>query len=142
MIKKVVYIRKKKEKKLNENMLAGSMAGMDPTMGPASYGVQGPSPGYVYTVMPLNNTLQQKANKVTRESYIYPGCTVRGYGLHNDKRYTGQVYRIVKDSNGAIQYLYIKTIKTNRFVPIKTEGLELVNYSERPSDKKGKYFPE
>lgn len=146
--RKYFYVRKKKElEAVNENMLAGGYGGyggIDPTAGAVSYTVQGPSPGYVYSVMPLNNTLQQKANPISRDYYIHPGCTVRGYGLHNpDKRYTGQVYRIVKDSDGAVKFVYIKTIKTNRFVPIKVEGIELINYSAKPADKskRGKYFP-
>lgn len=142
--KKYFYLRKKKETPaMNENALAGStFGGYDPTLGAASYNVQGPSPGYIYSVKGLNNTLQQKANTLSNDYYIYPGCTVRGYGVHNpEKRYTGQVYRIVKDGDGAIKFVYIKTIKTNRFVPIKVEGLELINYSRKLSDKKGSRFP-
>lgn len=138
---KVRWIRSRKGH-INENLLAGGIGGIDPTAGPASYNVQGPAPGYIYNVRPLNNDLQQKANKVDNSFYIYPGCTVRGYGLYNrDKRYTGQVYRIVKGGDGSILHLFIKTIKTNRFVPVVADGLELINYSKKISDKKGKYFP-
>lgn len=115
-------------KKLNESSFGAFGGGVDPTIGGASYNVQGKGPGYVYSILPFNNSLQQKTNVHKEEYYIYPGCMVRGVGYNNPElHYTGIVNRIVKDSSGQIRFLYIKTNKTNRFVTIRAdENLELV----------------
>ena len=57
--------------------------GYDNTLSPASYNVQGKQPGYVYSILPMTDTLQQKPNKIEHEYYIHPGCTVRGVGYNN-----------------------------------------------------------
>ena len=112
---------------INENSF-GAFGGIaDPTMG-VSYNVQGRGPGYVYSILPFNNSLQQKTNDPGNEYYIYPGCLVRGAGYNNPKLfYTGIVNRIVKDGNGEVKFIYIKTLKTNRFVSISADdNLELI----------------
>ena len=96
---------------INENSFGAFGGGVDPTMGAsgASYNVQGRGPGYVYSILPFNNSLQQKANDPGNEYYIYPGCLVRGAGYNNPKLfYTGIVNRIVKDGNGEVKFIYIK----------------------------------
>lgn len=115
------YIRKKH---LNE--------GADPTLGGVSYDVQG-TPGYVYKIMDLNHDLEQKPNEIDDNYYIYPGCMVRGVGVNNrNLHYTGVVNRIVKNSNGEIQYLYIRCPKTNKMVTILAdENLELIIHDEK-----------
>lgn len=117
---------------INENMNSMGFAAADATMAPASYMVQGKHPGFSYNIMPLSTNLQQQANDPDYSFYIYPGCTVRGVGINNkDKHYTGQVYRIYKNSNGEIEFLYIRTFKTNKFVTIAAdENLELITRSE------------
>ena len=112
---------------INENSSGAFGGGLDPTMG-ASYNVQGRGPGYVYSILPFNDSLQQKANDPGNEYYIYPGCLVRGAGYNNPKLfYTGIVNRIVKDGNGEVKFIYIKTLKTNRFVSISADdNLELI----------------
>ena len=112
---------------INENSFGAFGGGLDPTMG-ASYNVQGRGPGYVYSILPFNDSLQQKANDPGNEYYIYPGCLVRGAGYTNSKLfYTGIVNRIVKDGNGEVKFIYIKTLKTNRFVSISADdNLELI----------------
>lgn len=112
---------------INENSFGAFGGGLDPTMG-ASYNVQGRGPGYVYSILPFNNSLQQKVNDPGNEYYIYPGCLVRGAGYNNPKLfYTGIVNRIVKDCNGEVKFIYIKTLKTNRFVSISADdNLELI----------------
>ena len=112
---------------INENSF-GAFGGIaDPTMG-VSYNVQGRGPGYVYSILPFNNSLQQKTNDPGNDYYIYPGCLVRGAGYNNPKLfYTGIVNRIVKDGNGEVKFIYIKTLKTNRFVSISADdNLELI----------------
>ena len=112
---------------INENSFGAFGGGLDPTMG-ASYNVQGRGPGYVYSILPFNNSLQQKVNDSGNEYYIYPGCLVRGAGYNNPSlHYTGIVNRIVKDCNGEVKFIYIKTLKTNRFVSISADdNLELI----------------
>ena len=112
---------------INENSFGAFGGGLDQTMG-ASYNVQGRGPGYVYSILPFNDSLQQKANDPGNEYYIYPGCLVRGAGYNNPKLfYTGIVNRIVKDGNGEVKFIYIKTLKTNRFVSISADdNLELI----------------
>ena len=130
----------KKTYKINESMFGGIGGGADNTLGPTSYSVQGKGPGYVYSILPFNDDLQQKTNKATQDYYIYPGCKVRGTGYNNpDKYYTGIVNRIVKDSDGVIRFIYIKTIKTNRFVTINADDtLELVINGPKKDDPKFK----
>ena len=115
-------------RRVNESYFGVMGGGADNTLGPTSYSVQGKGPGYVYSILPFNNDLQQKCNIPTNDYYIYPGCKVRGTGYNNpDKYYTGIVNRIVKDSSGHIKFIYIKTIKTNRFVTINADdNLELI----------------
>ena len=108
--------------KLNEEAMLFSGGGFDNTMSPASYNVQGSFPGYVYQILPLNNDLQQKVEHKPEEYYIHPGCLVRGKGFNNpDNTYTGYVNRIVKDSQGAVVCLYIKTVKNNRMVSVRAD---------------------
>ena len=124
---------------INENSF-GAFGGIaDPTMG-VSYNVQGRGPGYVYSILPFNNSLQQKTNDPGNEYYIYPGCLVRGAGYNNPKWfYTGIVNRIVKDSNGEVKFIYIKTLKTNRFVSISADdNLELIINTPHPDNSRMK----
>lgn len=120
-----------------------SFGAADAMMGPASYTVQGRNPGYSYNILPLSTDLQQKANDPDNSYYIYPGCTVRGVGINNkNKHYTGQVYRICKNSNGEIEYIYIRTFKTNKFVTIAADNnLELITRTDtnKENDEKGKF---
>jgi len=106
--------------------------GLDPTLGAASYNVQGTGPGYVYNILPLYHGLEQKANPIKDERYIHVGCKVRGTGHNNpSKHYTGIVTRIVKNSKGEIEFLYIKTIKNNKFVTIDVNNeLELIIHKQ------------
>lgn len=129
----------KKTKPINESTFGMYGGGLDNTASAATYTVQGKSPGYVYSILPFNDTLQQKVNQATDDYYIYPGCTVRGVGVNNpDKHYTGIVNRIVKDENGEIKFIYIKTLKTNRFVTIlANDELELILH--QPAQNNSKY---
>ena len=110
--------------------------GADPTLGGVSYNVQG-TPGYVYRILNLNHDLEQKPNKESKDYYVYPGCMVRGVGVNNrDLHYTGVVNRIVKNSDGEIQYLYIRCPKTNKMVTILADdNLELILNNKEPVPK-------
>lgn len=123
-------------------MGTNSFGAADAMMGPASYTVQGRNPGYSYNILPLSTNLQQVANDPDNSFYIYPGCTVRGVGINNkDKHYTGQVYRICKNSNGEIQFIYIRTFKTNKFVTIAADdNLELITRTEPTKDEEKTKF--
>ena len=109
--------------------------GLDPTLGMASYTVQGKGPGYVYSVHPLYHGLEQTKNEVDDTYYIHVGSIVRGTGHNNpSKHYTGQVIRIVKNENGEIVFLYIKTTKNNKMVTIDVnDELELILH-DKPVD--------
>ena len=123
------YLRKKK---LNE--------AADPTLGGVSYTVQG-MPGYRYAILPLTHDLEQHVNQEPQGYYIHPGCTVTGVGANNpDKHFTGQVLRIVKNGNGEIQYLYIKTTKTNKYVTIRADkNLRLITFNKQPEQLQQPY---
>lgn len=116
--------------RLNESVFGSIGGGMDPTMFAGSSMVQGTETGYKYEILPFNDVLQQRPNKKCSDSYIYPGCTVRGRGLIDKSRmFKGQVYRIVKAEDGHIRYVYVKTEDTNRFVPVAADDeLHLVTY--------------
>ena len=113
---------------INENVFAMSGGSGDPTLSSTSYIVQGNFPGYTYQILGFNDILQQKPNKPSHEYYIHPGCMVRGAGFNNpDKRYTGKVNRIVKNSDGEVICLYILTTKNSKMVSIRAdENLELL----------------
>lgn len=132
---------RKIDKKINENMNSMGFGAADAMMAPVSYTVQGRHPGYSYNILPLSTDLQQEANETDNSSYIYPGCTVRGVGINNkDKHYTGQVYRICKDGDGKIMYIYIRTFKTNKFVTIAAdENLELITRTEPNKNEYDKF---
>lgn len=94
---------------LNESTFAMYNGAGDPTLTGTQHNVQGSFPGYVYSVLGFNDTLQQKKNKPSTEYYIHPGCTVSGVGFNNpNKRYTGLVNRIFKDESGNIICLYVQ----------------------------------
>lgn len=118
--------------KINEDNMFATGGGMDNTLFPASYSVQGALPGYTYSILPFNDTLQQKKNTPSEEYYIYPGCTVRGVGFNNpDKHYTGIVNRIIKDANGEVVALYIQCFKTSKLVSIRPDdNLELIIHKD------------
>ena len=107
--------------------------GVDPTLGAngASYLVQG-VPGYTYAILPLSHNLEQRNTPQDDSYYIHPGCTVTGVGANNpEKHFTGQVVRIVKNGDGEIQYIYIKTQKTNRLVTILADdNLRLISFDK------------
>lgn len=134
-----------KRRSLNENWFSGGYMGpglgMDWTLSPASYTVQGSGTGYVYSLKTFDDTLQQKPNKVTNDYYIYPGCMVRGVGFNNpDKHYTGKVYRILKNGKGEVIGLYILCTKNSRFVSIQADdNLELLLPKEQ--QPMGMYHP-
>ena len=79
----------KKRRSINEStLISGGYGfvgggGYDNTLSPASYNVQGKQPGYIYSILPMTDTLQQKPNKIEHQYYIHPGCTVRGVGFNN-----------------------------------------------------------
>ena len=120
-----------KRQSINEMMFFnGGYAGpgMDYTLSPASYTVQGTNTGYVYSLRGFDDSLQQKPNKPSNEYYIYPGCMVRGAGYNNpDKTYTGRVYRIYRNGKGEIIAIYILSTKTGKYVTIRVDdNLELL----------------
>ena len=121
---KVLFVKIKR--KVNE--------AMDATMS-ASNLVQGNGYGYVYRILRFNRSLEQQVNPITDDYYIYPGCMVTGRGFFDkDKKFTGLVMSIRKDSDGKVQVVYIKTVKTNRLVALSPDDLELILYS-KPVEK-------
>jgi hypothetical protein len=133
-----------KSEALNENALYGAMGGgFDSTLFPTSYGVQGQNgPGYVYRVLTPDDSLQQKPNKVDDRFYIHSGSKVRGVGVNNpDLYYTGMVYRIVKNSDGTVSHLIIKTDRTNKFVTVRADdNLELIVNTPEPIETNFKMY--
>ena len=128
----------RKRRKLNENWFAGgnmSSPGMDWGMSPATYMVQGGQTGYTYAIRGLDDTLQQKPNTPPREYYIHPGCSVSGVGINNpDKKYSGKVYRILKDVDGSIIGLYILSFKTSKFVSIRADEYLTLLIAKAPDE--------
>jgi len=133
------------KKKINENWFSGGYMGpglgMDWTLSPASYTVQGSGTGYVYALRTFDDSLQQKPNEPSFEYYIHPGDMVEGVGYNNpDKIYRGRVYRIVKGPNGEIVYLYILSSKTSKFVSIRPDD-NLTLLIPKTPDQSGMFYP-
>ena len=105
------------------------MGGQDSMMGPSQFNVQGSSLVPVYAILPITDELQQKPNEVDDSMYIHPGSLVRGQGFNNpNKHYTGRVVRIVKDGDGSVLCLYVRTLKTCKHVCVSPDNLELITF--------------
>lgn len=92
-------------------------------------GVGGPSTnGFAYSIyMEPRNDLGFKSNELNTDYYIQIGQKVKGKAYNdNGHTYTGMVQRIIKDMDGAVVGIMIKTSKTNRFVTLSPEDLVLL----------------
>lgn len=92
-------------------------------------GVGGPSTnGFAYSIyMEPRNDLGFKPNDLCTDYYIQVGSRVRGKAYNDTgKTYTGTVSRIIKDSDASIAGVMIKLTKTNKFIILSPDGLELL----------------
>lgn len=92
-------------------------------------GVGGPSTnGFAYSIyMEPRNDLGFKSNELNTDYYIQVGQKVKGKAYNdNGHTYTGTVQRIIKDMDGAVVGIMIKTSKTNRFVTLSPDDLVLL----------------
>lgn len=130
-MKKYIYLKKK----VNE--------AADPTL--ASSGmVQGNGYGYVYRILPLNKSLEQKPNDVDDEMIMHVGSMVRGYeigtGFHNgdtdgSEKIEGKIIEIMRDPHGEGHVIAVKIqpVIGGTWVYIEPEGIEPVIY-DKPTD--------
>lgn len=112
---------------LNEGGMFGT-GGAIATMGAIN-------PGYSYSIKGFSHSLEQKIKPQPEEYYVYPGCKVRGYAINdidteNRKTYTGTVIRLVKDFEGAIRAIWIRTDKTAKMLALTPDDLELLIVQE------------
>lgn len=92
-------------------------------------GVGGPSTnGFAYSIyMEPRNDLGFKPNDLCTDYYVQVGSRVRGKAYNDTgKTYTGTVSRIIKDSDASIAGVMIKLTKTNKFIILSPDGLELL----------------
>ena len=92
-------------------------------------GVGGPSTnGFAYSIyMEPRNDLGFKPNDLCTDYYVQVGSRVRGKAYNDTgKTYTGTVSRIIKDSYASIAGVMIKLTKTNKFIILSPDGLELL----------------
>lgn len=92
-------------------------------------GVGGPSTnGFAYSIyMEPRNDLGFKPNELCTDYYIQVGSRVRGKAYNDTgKTYTGIISRIIKNGDASIAGLIIKLTKTNKFIILSPEGLELL----------------
>ncbi len=132
-------LNKKKNNILKESIFGGGMigGGFDNTLAPSSYSVQGQGPGYVYSILPMTDILQQKPNNCNTSFYIYPGCIVIGYTVNNPKqKITGYVISIIKNSNGEIEGVKVRDTKTNiSNIILSPNNLHLISHTEHISQE-------
>jgi hypothetical protein len=92
-------------------------------------GVGGPSTnGFAYSIyMEPRNDLGFKPNDLCTDYYVQVGSRVRGKAYNDTgKTYTGTVSRIIKGSDASIAGIMIKLTKTNKFIILSPDGLELL----------------
>lgn len=92
-------------------------------------GVGGPSTnGFAYSIyMEPRNDLGFKPNELCTDYYIQVGSRVRGKAYNDTgKTYTGTVSRIIKNGDASIAGIIIKLTKTNKFITLSPDGLELL----------------
>lgn len=92
-------------------------------------GVGGPSTnGFAYSIYTEpRNDLGFKSNDLCTDYYIQVGSRVRGKAYNDTgKTYTGTVSRIIKNSDASIAAIMIKLSKTNKFIILSPDGLELL----------------
>lgn len=111
-----------KQKHINETevMSGGAFTGI---------GVGGPSTnGFAYSIyMEPRNDLGFKPNELCTDYYIQVGSRVRGKAYNDTgKTYTGTVSRIIKNGDSSIAGIIIKLTKTNKFITLSPDGLELL----------------
>ena len=102
-------------------------------------GVGGPSTnGFAYSIyMEPRNDLGFKPNDLCTDYYVQVGSRVRGKAYNDTgKTYTGTVSRIIKDSDASIAGVMIKLTKTNKFIILSPDGLELLIPKEIESKPK------
>lgn len=81
----------------------------------------GNRPPYEYEIVPLNHKLEQKQTKTDNDIYVHPGSRVIGFSIKDDRKVQGTVYRIVKNTDGTISFVYVLDEKTGTFVKLKPE---------------------
>lgn len=81
----------------------------------------GNRPPYEYEIVPLNHKLEQKQSATDNDIYVHPGSRVIGFALKDDRKVQGTVYRIVKNTDGTISFVYVLDEKTGTFVKLKPE---------------------
>lgn len=84
--------------------------------------------GFAYSIyMEPRNDLGFKPNELCTDYYIQVGSRVRGKAYNDTgKTYTGTVSRIIKNGDSSIAGLIVKLTKTNKFIILSPEGLELL----------------
>ena len=91
--------------------------------------VGGPSTnGFAYGIyMEPRNDLGFKPNELCTDYYIQNGSRVRGKAYNDTgKTYTGTVSRIIKNADASIAAIMILLTKSNKFIILSPDGLELL----------------
>ena len=91
-----------------------------------NYGLGSLASPYVYSILPLNKSLEPKVESPIYNKQIGIGTKIKGYGLNNNKCYIGNIINIKKDENNEILYYVIKITKTNSL--IKIDPSTVINY--------------
>lgn len=102
-------------------------------------GVGGPSTnGFAYSIYTEpRNDLGFKPNDLCTDYYVQPGSRVRGKAYNDTgKTYTGTVSRIIKNADASIAAIMILLSKTNKFIILSLDGLELLIPKEIESKPK------
>ena len=141
----------KKRKILRENLIEGYGAGFSMSSGgnfsggmggttrggfggASNYG--GPTTMYVYSIKPLNHTLEQKPTVDTNSQTetIQIGSKISGFPVRsnatpdNEKRISGIVHKIVQSDNGSIKYYIIQDNATQTHIKIDPLTAKLITH--------------
>lgn len=110
------------EEALNEGLPFG-----DPLGAGNSEGIQNNGdPFCEYKLMPLTSNLSQKDKPVKlREFPIYPGVYVTGKCPIDNEFHWGYVYRILKNPDSSIAWVYILTDDTKEFIRLDPDTISL-----------------
>lgn len=121
----IIQCRKKPMTYIYESNYNGSGYSLNMNSGT---NIIGNRPPYEYEIIPLNHTLEPKQSTVMNDVYVHTGSKVVGYSIKDDRKIQGTVYRIVKNTDGTVSFVYVLDSKTGTFVKLKPDNITVLKF--------------
>lgn len=104
-----------------------------------NFGLGGMASPYIYSILPLNKSLEPPVSSPVEGTHIIMGSKIKGFALNNNKEYVGNIIEIKKNAEGEILYYRIKITKTNSAIKIDPTNVSLY-YDEFDALNKNTYI--